>query len=104
MDLFSFKSPNFCSIDVKGLRDSTKQKAVFLFSWSCNIDIVFLQETYMKNSGNHNGEMKCIFLMAQITQMELQYYQTDLLVIFWSLKWMPVDYFSFDGGQCVYYL
>lgn len=46
MECFSFKALNLCSINVRGLRDNTKRKAVFLFSRSCNSDIVFLQETH----------------------------------------------------------
>ncbi len=46
MECFSFKALNLCSINVRGLRDNTKRKAVFLFSRNCNTDIVFLQETH----------------------------------------------------------
>ena len=46
MERFSFKALNLCSINVRGLRDNTKRKAVFLFCRSCCTDIVFLQETH----------------------------------------------------------
>lgn len=79
MECFSFKALNLCSINVRGLRDNTERKTVFLFSRSCNSDIVFfykklIQILMMKNSGNHSGAMQCIFLMAQIIELELQYY------------------------------
>lgn len=37
---------NLCSINVRGLRDNTKTKALFLFCTSSNTDIVFLQEIH----------------------------------------------------------
>ena len=42
---------------------------LILFSYKKLIQILM-----MKNSGNHNGATQCIFLMAQIIQLELQYY------------------------------
>ena len=46
MQCFSFKALNLCSINVRGLRDNTKRKAIFLFGRSCNTDLIFLQETH----------------------------------------------------------
>lgn len=46
MDCFIFEALNLCSMNVRGLRDSVKRKAVFLFCRSHNTDIIFLQETH----------------------------------------------------------
>lgn len=46
MQCFSFKALDLCSMNVRGLRDNVKRKAVFLFNRSCNTDIIFLQETH----------------------------------------------------------
>lgn len=43
---YSFKSLSFLSLNVRGMRDSVKRKALFLFCKRSEADIVMLQETH----------------------------------------------------------
>lgn len=46
MDNFEFKQLNIVSLNVRGLRDDIKRKAIFLFCRRYNADFIFLQETH----------------------------------------------------------
>lgn len=45
---FKFNSFSVVSLNVRGLRDAEKRKAVFLFCKSNESDIILLQETILK--------------------------------------------------------
>lgn len=46
MDKFEFNQFNIVSLNVRGLRDDIKRKAIFLFCRRYNADFIFLQETH----------------------------------------------------------
>jgi len=58
MQNFEFNSLNIVSLNVRGLRDLTKRKALFLFCKHTEADLIFLQET-------HSGESDCKFWKSQ---------------------------------------
>lgn len=58
MQNFEFNSFNIVSLNVRGLRDSTKRKALFLFCKHTEADRIFLQET-------DSGETNCKFCKSQ---------------------------------------
>lgn len=58
MQNFEFNSLNIVSLNVRGLRDSTKRKALFLFCKHTEADRIFLQET-------DSGETNCKFCKSQ---------------------------------------
>lgn len=43
---FKFSSFSIMSLNVRGMRDVVKRKAIFLFCKSCETDLIFLQETH----------------------------------------------------------
>lgn len=43
---FKFNSFSVMSLNVRGMRDMVKRKAIFLFCKSCESDLIFLQETH----------------------------------------------------------
>ncbi len=65
------------SLNVRGLRDLNKRKAVFLFCKSKKRDIYFLQETHScvnENSGVPSGGARFLSVITPARQVGLLYY------------------------------
>ncbi len=50
MDTCEFNHLKIISLNVRGLRDNTKRKAIFLFCRRYNADLIFLQETHSSDA------------------------------------------------------
>ena len=64
----------FSSLNVRGLKNNIKRKAIFLFCKEVKANLILLQVTHsnvsmMKNSGSNNGEtIFCILMELLILQ------------------------------------